>query len=629
LTGSRSRFPLLLAATVAGGTILGLQLLRALFPLLVYVARDRFGLSSVALGGLGALLFSTAFGLPALVARGSAVRALARAAIVLVLLRAALQIWTGDPIVSLVVAAAAVVAFQAFLVAVARLGATHAVAVAVLLGAALDASVHALAGTRDLHWGGVVPTVVTLGLAALIGAAAWRLRRASPSTDSGSSSGIAAPALFVWGPWLLLQLELFGNVARLSSRTGDSTSISGAWIAAGLGLAVLVSARAPRSRALAGAGLPLLAAALLFPSILRSETIGRLAPVIMVVAQIAGALLLARALESRLRPAGDLAPGLAFGAGLLAFLILVFGHYAGYDLPLPGSARVWAGAGAALLVGAAARARPGEAAAPGLSTRAVAGIAILGAILPLLRGAPPRPLAAAPGESIRAITFNLHNGFDEQGRFALDGMLDRLAREEPDVLALQEVSRGWVVNGSTDLYELARARLGLHGVYGPSVSTDWGNAVFSRFAPDSVRRIPLPPRDLPLPRQATVVDLPAGPAGVAVRVIATHLHHVEEGDAVRSEQARSLAALGAPRGAILLGDFNALPSSEPLAVLGAAGWQDAGAVDPGPFSPTYPSRAPTRRIDTVLAGAGTRILASRVAAPWKSDHRAVVVDLEP
>jgi endonuclease/exonuclease/phosphatase family metal-dependent hydrolase len=227
------------------------------------------------------------------------------------------------------------------------------------------------------------------------------------------------------------------------------------------------------------------------------------------------------------------------------------------------------------------------------------------------------------------ITFNLHNGFDESGRFALDAMLERLAAEEPDVVALQEVSRGWLVNGSADLYELTRERLAAHGAFGPSVSTDWGNAVFSRFPPDSVRRVPLPPRDLPLTRQATVVDFPAGPHGAALQVIATHFHHIENDESIRAEHARFLAERGAPRGAVLLGDFNALPGAESMAILRAAGWQDVGAAADPPFPPTYPARAPDRRIDTILTGAGTRIRSSRVAPPWGSDHRAVLADLEP
>jgi len=71
---------------------------------------------------------------------------------------------------------------------------------------------------------------------------------------------------------------------------------------------------------------------------------------------------------------------------------------------------------------------------------------------------------------------------------------------------------------------------------------------------------------------------------------------------------------------------NILPS---LARLAEVGWRDAGSEDPGPYSPTYPSRSPDRRIDTVLLGGGSEALRCRVAAPWGSDHRAVIVDFVP
>jgi endonuclease/exonuclease/phosphatase (EEP) superfamily protein YafD len=54
------------------------------------------------------------------------------------------------------------------------------------------------------------------------------------------------------------------------------------------------------------------------------------------------------------------------------------------------------------------------------------------------------------------------------------------------------------------------------------------------------------------------------------------------------------------------------------------GWYEAPMLK-GSF--TYPSRAPDRRIDTILVCGQVEILDARVASDWGSDHRAVIVDL--
>jgi endonuclease/exonuclease/phosphatase family metal-dependent hydrolase len=224
------------------------------------------------------------------------------------------------------------------------------------------------------------------------------------------------------------------------------------------------------------------------------------------------------------------------------------------------------------------------------------------------------------------VTFNLHNGFDERGGYSLDRMLDELAAVDADVIALQEVSRGWVINGGADLFELIRTRLGMAAVWGPSVGGDWGNAILAKVPPREILRRSLPPAGLPLPRSVLEVAVPFGPAG-SLRVFATHLHHVGAHEEIRDEQSRFLARTlpdGGP--AVLLGDFNALPTDRCFEILAGAGWRDVHAPD-APAAPTYPSRAPVRRIDTILVRGPIETVGARVAPPWGSDHRAVRAEI--
>lgn len=623
------------------GTLFGLQALRAFFPLLLYVLKDRYGLSSISLGGIGIAVFALAFVVPRVV-RGPG--GLFRAFVALLAARGALQFWTGDPAVSLGLAAVGVVAFFAFLAA-----RGPGRAVGFLVGALLDVSLHAAFGTRDLHWGGSLSSFVA---GALIGTAILVARACRRDRSTHEAS---APALGVlaWGPFLFLQLELLGNVARFSARTALPTCFSGVSVAAGFVLAATLGPHVARARMSNHAAFPWIAATCLGLSVLRAETTGLLAAPLLWIAQVTAALLLIRALDARdfaakqgdtrayEASAVDSGPrAAAMGAGSVLLIVLLFLHYAGYDLRIPFDRTAGKLVAVAALLVAALPRRTGAVEAQAFAPRgwfAAACVAI--ALLPLLRGVPtsrpsPRDEGGVPAsrpsrdEGVAVVvTFNLHAAFDERGGWAFDRMMRELGAQRPDVAALQEVSRGWVVNGSADLYELARERLGLTGAYGPSVTTDWGNAVFVRGEIARVSTSPLPPRDLALTRAVTVVER-APEGGYPLRVVATHLHYRTGDDAIRDLQARAIATVSASPDAVLLGDFNAQPESECFAILRAAGWIDAaGTPESAARAPTFPAAQPVRRIDTIFVGDPSRVLSCEVAPSWGSDHRAVIARL--
>lgn len=599
------------------GTVFGLQALRAFFPLLLYVLKDRFGLPSIHLGLIGIALFALGFAMPRWV-RGP--HGWFRAFVLLLLGRAALQLWPGDPAVSLAFAAATVAGFLAFLASLASAQRTG-----FALGALADCAIHAVFGTRDLHWGGWAEDVVTGALLG-IGLALARAARRIPPTDGALPR---AAGLLAWGPYLLLHLELLGNVARHSARTALPTAWSGTLVAAGFALALLLWPRLVRA--------PLAAFVALLAALLAAGGAGLGSIAVLLVLQLAAIALLMQSLTPAASPPAASSPtapppagrrGAFFGAGSVLLLILLFLHYAGYDLPLPFDRGHVALAAAALLGFTALRAP--KTAAPWAAPRALPIVAAVLALLPLARGVPrSAPPAKDPAATV-VVSFNFHAGFDEQGGWAFDRMLRELKAARPDVAALQEASRGWVVNGCADLYELTRESLGMHGVHGPTVGTDWGSAVFTREPIGPARTTRLPPPSLRLSRGITAVE--RGEPGASPRLIlATHLHHREAEPALRELQARAIAdAFPASPDAVLLGDFNALPDAETMRILHEAGWIDAaGPPETARLAPTYPSRDPVRRIDTILLGDASRVLDCGVAPPWGSDHRAVIARFAP
>ncbi len=97
--------------------LLGMQMLRPLLPLLVFVLRDRIGWSAIQLGELALAIFLTGF-LAAILRRllgPGRLQALTAGGVSL--LRLAIQLWTGDPLGDLYLAIAGTVLFVLFLLA--------------------------------------------------------------------------------------------------------------------------------------------------------------------------------------------------------------------------------------------------------------------------------------------------------------------------------------------------------------------------------------------------------------------------------------------------------------------------------------------------------------------------------
>jgi endonuclease/exonuclease/phosphatase family metal-dependent hydrolase len=107
-------------------------------------------------------------------------------------------------------------------------------------------------------------------------------------------------------------------------------------------------------------------------------------------------------------------------------------------------------------------------------------------------------------------------------------------------------------------------------------------------------------------------------------VYGTHLKDPAGSPAERRAQVERLLVIHDGRTpAILAGDFNALPDSDVLAVVRAAGFADLGAaLDPDAFT-----AARGTRIDYILATAGVSGRAMRIPEVWTSDHKPVVAEV--
>ncbi len=498
-------------------------------------------------------------------------------------------------------------------------------ALGLVLGTGLSAALQLALGTWDPLWrGGVAGTAVAVALVVLPVVLALVARDEVPTGRPRRT--------WVLGPALALVLMVLANPAFAASQSGLPLRVAGTVVvlAAALTAWVLLVPRVMVRpvRWSAAVLLPVSVAVTLLAS-------GVVALVALVVAQAAVGVVLAVALKTR-RPAPPGLPRTALataGVGLSLLGVLLV-YLLAYDVPL-GVDNAWVVVvAAALLAAGGLRWRtPGTGDAPGEPAPPLRANALRFLVLPsvaLLALAWLVPVVAAPAPAVDrdpdafvVLDWNLHYGVGADTTVDLEQIARTIEAEQPDVVALQEVARGWVLGGGVDMATWLAERLGMHVAFAPAADHQFGNALLSRAPLTDVEVVPLPYGAGPQQRSA-LTALAEGPGGTPVRVTSVHLQHRETNVPTRLDQLAALAeALPADGPSVLAGDLNAGPGSPELATLTDAGWTSAldAAGDPGAL--THPSDDPATRIDWVL-GQGVTFDDARVLGDRSSDHLPVV-----
>lgn len=249
------------------------------------------------------------------------------------------------------------------------------------------------------------------------------------------------------------------------------------------------------------------------------------------------------------------------------------------------------------------------------------------------RPRPPRP------DTLTVVTLNLwHDQRDWPRRRAL--ILAGLRPLRPDVICLQEVlQHERLPNQAFALAESLGMRAHFTSVDPPGAAKRYGNAILTAH-----RLLATGGRALrPLDDYRTVAHARLEVRGRVLDVYDTHLHHTEEGGAIRAAQlAHLLAYVDSTRGdgpVVLAGDFNAglggpemAPVRERFVDAWAALHPDASAAESATLNPAYGHRAVAidhvlvERKDARLAPVAAEVL-FRAPGPdsvWASDHFGVL-----
>ena len=622
----------------AVSVVFGLQMIRLLYSSLMYFLRDSQGISAINLAPIGIGIFALAF-LAAPVWKLTGIRAALTIAVGgLAVIRLAEQIVT-TPAVDLVLASIGVILFTWFIpLAIGSQRHNGAKGTAnfgygFLLGFALDTALFASVRTVDFTWqDGFLPIIVIVLLAV---AAVITVGRYSSHVDPdipADKTWALALSLASIGPWLFLQLMIFQNLARLAAISGWSLPAAALLMIAFNAVALVAAAHAGRSNR--SRLFPTLIGLTYLILLLFISAEGLVGVLFVATGQVLSASLLMiilLGLGERAESDGRLGIVVANGIGQLLLVIFSFLYYVTYDISLGFRAELLLPVAGFLValsgISVAPQKSKGQEPAPNLVPALIAAILLVIPVIMLITWNTPQPVDPPEGEvSVKVMSYNLHSGFNTDGQMNLETLAQIIEENDPDVIGLQEVSRGWVIDSSPDMLQWLSQRLDMPYVEGSSDGAIWGNAILSRYPIIRSETVPLPPDDLLIKRAYTKAEIDIG--GETMLFIDTHFHQIDEDSDIRQLQVPPLLeAWNNASHTVIVGDFNAEPDSPEMVMMADAGLVDISAAIGPRERDTYYSADPNKQIDFIWASDDWKASDFSIPQTTASDHLPLVVTL--
>jgi endonuclease/exonuclease/phosphatase family metal-dependent hydrolase len=240
---------------------------------------------------------------------------------------------------------------------------------------------------------------------------------------------------------------------------------------------------------------------------------------------------------------------------------------------------------------------------------------------------------------VRVMTYNVHGCVGGDRTLAVDRVAAVIAREEPDIVALQELDVGRARSARVDQAAAIAERLGMNHHFNSAFSVQgeqYGDAILSALPMRLLKSGPLPrpARLTALERRGALWVEVETPDGARLQVINTHLGLVPPEQKLQVAELLGPAWTGGSAFAdpgILVGDFNATTRYAAYKAI-TRRLRDLQAGHPVPATPTFPARHPVLRIDHMFATPGVRCVdvwtANGLLARAASDHLPLVADLE-
>lgn len=494
--------------------------------------------------------------------------------------------------------------------ALARCGMLEVLAPGILIGFAIQIAVQTALHGLDLSMlRGILPGVGALVLGAALVVSTRALKPRSSDKD-GSTVLYSGWGMIALGPFLALQFTLLANLGRAQLLSEWDIAFAAIPIMLGLAVGAIIQPLT-RSRVaqIVAAIVPIM---VLQPTLLQVGGLWLIAATQPLLAIALAATLASAAEAPRRRPH---IPG---AVGMLVFFALSFLFYSRYEW-----VALWPIMAALVAVPVVLWGQKTSDLHPNRGALTVVIAGTIGIGLGLV-GGPLDPAMNAPGQ-LRVTTYNIHMGFDGHGVPRPAAQARVIEAQAADVVALQEVGRGWTVNGGVDLAAWLRWRFANHhAVYGPMNGDLWGNVILSRYEIRASGSVRFPVRESQFQRGLTWAIVSSSRGDLLI--INAHLAHDSAAD--RLAQAQDILAFwGKRERTILLGDFNAGPGSPPIRRLLAAGFEDALAPHGLGRTFTFSSVEPSERLDYIFVSRDLRAVTGTIQRTTASDHLPVLAEI--
>lgn len=232
-------------------------------------------------------------------------------------------------------------------------------------------------------------------------------------------------------------------------------------------------------------------------------------------------------------------------------------------------------------------------------------------------------------QTIRVMSYNIHhcNPPSKPGIIDLDAIATTITKQNPDIVALQEVDINTERSGKVNQAAQLALKTGLKSFYFAKAidheGGDYGVAILSKFPLDDINtyRLPMDSATKGEPR-VLAVAIATLPGGKKIRVASTHLD-AQKAPVNRLLQIKAIDSIAASESLpfIIAGDFNAEENSEVIKTLDKGFTRTCASC-----APTIPVINPKKAID-FIAYKSAKVLSVKshqvVEETYASDHLPV------
>lgn len=241
-------------------------------------------------------------------------------------------------------------------------------------------------------------------------------------------------------------------------------------------------------------------------------------------------------------------------------------------------------------------------------------LTIMALLITPARPAPP----AADADHLRILTFNIQQGYSEDGRKNVAGQLALMQAANADVIGLQESDTNRIAGSNDDVVRYLADQLDMYAYYGPPVTAGtFGIALLSRYPLQNADTFYMYSEG----EQTAAIQAQISVSGQTFNLFVTHLGN---GGPIVQQEALLQRIDGLPN-VVALGDFNFRPDSDPYR-LTTTTLEDAYLTvwPTGIDSAGIDAR---ERIDHVFISPGLTVNEADYLETAESDHPAVLVEV--